>query len=303
MGATEERETLSYASLISPPLLGSEALPPGNEEIDGIGGIVLAPLPVTADSALIAPKNPLGTLPPPYQGQIFVYKVLPGDIPGAIAARFGISLNTLLWANNLSNPNLIKIGDDLVILPVTGIQYEIKKGDTLEGIAKRFKGDINEIASFNNLVPDEPLQIGSTIIIPDGEIAALPLQLRVTLRQTGLPEYQGYYLRPILGGRKSRGMHGFNAVDLAASCGSPVLASAEGTVIIIRSSGWNGGYGRYLVLNHSNGTQTLYGHLLGVLASPGQYVSQGSQIATVGSTGNSTGCHVHFEVRGARNPF
>jgi murein DD-endopeptidase MepM/ murein hydrolase activator NlpD len=92
-------------------------------------------------------------------------------------------------------------------------------------------------------------------------------------------------------------------VDLVSSCGSPVLASAEGAVLIVRSSGWNGGYGRYLALNHPNGTQTLYAHLLGILASPGQYVSQGAQIATVGSTGNSTGCHLHFEIRGARNPF
>lgn len=301
-GVEDNSNVLEYGSVLL-PLLGSDAMPSLNEEAGGIGGAVLLPILATADSALIAPKNPIGILSSPYQDQILVYKVLPGDTPGDIASRFGISLNTLLWANNLSGPNLIKAGDELVILPVTGIQYEIKKGDTLESIAKRFKGDVNEIASFNDLAVDESLEIGYALIIPDGELSPPPREPRVSPRTAGLKEYQGYYLRPILGGRKSRSLHGFNAVDLASSCGSPVLASADGAAIIVRSSGWNGGYGKYLVLSHPNGTQTLYAHLLGILASPGQYLSQGSQIATVGSTGNSTGCHVHFEVRGARNPF
>jgi len=110
-------------------------------------------------------------------------------------------------------------------------------------------------------------------------------------------------MRPIFGGRRSRGIHGYNGIDLADSCGSPVVTSAPGTVIILRSSGWNGGYGKYIVVTHPNGTQTLYAHLSSVLASVGQFVAQGSQIGNIGSTGNSTGCHVHFEIRGAKNPF
>ncbi len=98
-------------------------------------------------------------------------------------------------------------------------------------------------------------------------------------------------------------MHGNNGVDIAAPLGTPVVASAGGTVIIARSSGWNGGYGLYVVISHSNGTQTLYAHLSSVNVSVGDSVSKGQVIGKVGNTGKSTGPHLHFEVRGARNPF
>ena len=247
----------------------------------------------------------MGTLPSVFQDEILIYTVVGGDTPGAIAERFGISLNTLLWANNIANPNLIKVGDELIILPVTGVKYEVKKGDTIEAIAKKFKGDVDEILSFNGLATGEPLEVGSVLIIPDGEIVP-PLSAPSTRSISSfsrLPEYSGYYMKPIFGGRRSRGLHGFNGIDLADSCGSPVLSSAPGTIIIARPSGWNGGYGKYVVIAHANGTQTLYAHLSLILGKIGQYIAQGSQIATIGSTGNSTGCHVHFEVRGARNPF
>lgn len=282
-------------------LLGSQnQLPlsvggPVEEDID---------LVVTQDNALVSTRNPLGTIPRSPSDQILVYIVQPGDTPGAIADEFGISLNTLLWANNIRSAKAIKVGDELVILPVTGVQYEVKRGDTLEGIARKFRGDAAEIVSFNGLGIGEPLEAGTIIIIPDGELVIPPTPAaRPSTRFAGLPEHKGYYLRPIVGGRRSRGIHGFNGVDLADSCGSLVLASAGGTIIVTRTSGWNGGYGKYLVLSHPNGTQTLYAHLSGILASAGQIVSQGAQIAAIGSTGNSTGCHVHFEIRGAKNPF
>ena len=117
-------------------------------------------------------------------------------------------------------------------------------------------------------------------------------------------------MRPIVGGRNARatranphGLHGFNGVDLANSCGLPVSAAAAGTIIIVRTSGWNGGYGKYIVVTHPNGVQTLYAHLSTIQTNVGEQVAQGTPIALIGSTGNSTGCHVHFEVRGAKNPF
>lgn len=301
----EDKQGLDLGAAISFPILGSQT---PQSWIDDTAGLRddFNSLSATQDSALIASRNPLGTLSNSAEDKILIYTVKLGDTPSSIADSFGISLNTLLWANNIRNPHLIKTGDELVILPVTGIQYEVKKGDTLNSIAKQFKGDINEISSFNGLVIGEPLHIGATIVIPDGELVPQPTLSQPNInssRFAGLPDIKGFFLRPIFGGRKSRGIHGFNGIDLANSCGLPVLASAEGTVIITRSDGWNGGYGRYLVINHANGTQTLYAHLLNVLASVGQKIAQGSQIAVIGSSGNSTGCHVHFEVRGARNPF
>ena len=302
-GSGEPAEQDASFSAVFMPLLGSQ----GASLSLAVGGPIHEPEPtllVTQDSALVASKNPAGILPSSYTDQILIYTVAEGDTPGGIAERFGISLNTLLLSNNLSNPNLIKVGAELVILPVTGVKYEVKKGDTLESIAKKFKGEAGDILSFNGLAVGEPLEVGSTIIIPDGEIATPPASPSSQSYSTSrLPEYSGYYMRPIFGGRKSRGIHGFNGIDLANSCGLPVLASAAGTVILARPSGWNGGYGEYVVITHPNGTQTLYAHLSSILARVGQYVAQGSQIATIGSTGNSTGCHVHFEIRGARNPF
>lgn len=300
-------ESAAYAS-ISIPLLGSGQGVQG--QTLAVGGPIVEdtffPLSSTLDSALISSKNPAGTLPSSQHGQILIYTVLPGDTPGSVAENFGISLNTLLWANNIRNSNLIKVGDELVILPVSGVRYDVKSGDTLESIAKKFKGDVLEISSFNGLALGEKIQEGSSIIIPDGELAishAPTTPPSTRSRVAGLPEHRGYYMRPIFGGRRSRGIHGFNGVDLADSCGLPVLASAEGTVIIARSSGWNGGYGRYLVISHPNGTQTLYAHLSAILSKAGQTIDRGFPIATIGSTGNSTGCHVHFEIRGAKNPF
>lgn len=303
VGDVQEVSAESSAAAVSLPLLGSKQ----SGQRPGTGGPVESasvPLPTVQDSALVASRNPAGTLPLDGADQILVYTVESGDTPSSIAKNFGISLNTLLWANNIRNANLVKVGDELIILPVTGVRYEVKKGDTIDSIAKKFKGDANEISGFNGLGVGETLALGSTIIIPDGELTPTPSASPLPSRFANLrAEPTGYYMRPIFGGRRSRGIHGYNGIDLADSCGSPVVTSAPGTVIILRSSGWNGGYGKYIVVTHPNGTQTLYAHLSSVLASVGQFVAQGSQIGNIGSTGNSTGCHVHFEIRGAKNPF
>src|SRR5690606_1590516 len=101
----------------------------------------------------------------------------------------------------------------------------------------------------------------------------------------------------------TQGLHGYNGIDLGAPVGTGVYASAGGSVILAKSSGWNGGYGNYIIISHDNGTQTLYSHLSSVNVSLGQRVSQGDLIGAVGSTGKSTGPHLHFEVRGASNPL
>lgn len=302
----EQVEENDASAALSLPLLGSQNQAMHRNGTGGPADVTPPALLAVQDSALVALRNPAGTLPSEFKDEIVVYTVQPGDTPGSVAASFGISLNTLLWANNIRNANLIKLGDELVILPVTGVRYDVKKGDTMDSIAKKFKGDASEILSFNGLAIGESLEAGSSIIIPDGELAptATPSTPVTTSRYANLPaEPKGYYLRPILAGRKSRGIHGYNGIDLADSCGLPVLASAAGNVIIARNSGWNGGYGKYIVVAHLNGSQTLYAHLSSIFAVPGQRVGQGNHIGLIGSTGNSTGCHVHFEIRGARNPF
>jgi murein DD-endopeptidase MepM/ murein hydrolase activator NlpD len=242
-------------------------------------------------------------------GQISVYVVREGDTLSQIADMFDVSANTVRWSNDIKG-STIKPGQTLVILPISGIRHAIKSGDTLQSIAKLYKGDAEEILFYNNISGDAKLVVGNEIIVPNGVIveAALPSKSAATTSSgapasTGSPVYEGYYMRPIAGGVKTQGVHGYNGVDLAASVGTPILAAANGVVTVSRNSGWNGGYGNYVVISHPNGTQTLYAHNRQNYVVAGEQVSQGQVIAEIGSTGQSTGNHVHFEVRGARNPF
>ena len=239
---------------------------------------------------------------------ISVYIVKKGDTLPEIAETFGVSVNTIIWANDIVSRK-IKEGDEIVILPVSGVYHTIKKGDTLKSIAKKYKGDAADIAFFNGLDLGGLLNVDDRIVVPDGEMPEAvvnkvkKIKSKTNTTTSNSLVASGYYIRPIVGGRRTTGIHGHNAVDLASSFGTPVMASADGRVIISKNGGWNGGYGSYVVVSHNNGTQTLYAHLQETSVSVGQNVSQGSLVGLMGSTGKSTGPHVHFEIHGARNPF
>lgn len=259
---------------------------------------------IVDDSALLPETGPSGEeygKARPSSDQISLYVVHEGDSLSQIAKMFDVSINTIVWGNNLRG-STIKPGQTLVILPVSGIRHTVKTGDTLAKIAKTYKGDLEEIIQYNNLSENASLAVGGIIIVPDGEAPQTATIAGSSVKGTSYPHYEGYYIRPVKGVR-SQGIHGYNAVDIAAPSGTPIIAAASGIVIISRDSGWNGGYGDYVVVAHDNGTQTLYSHMSRVVAKIGQVVSQGEVIGYVGSTGRSTGSHLHFEVRGARNPF
>jgi murein DD-endopeptidase MepM/ murein hydrolase activator NlpD len=286
------------------PLLETTLNPDANSAKGG-GNIT-----IVNNNALLSDSGHLGTMADleeakPNQGQISIYVVRKGDTLSEIAEMFGVSVNTIRWANDLSPGEQIKVGQTLIILPVTGIQYTVKKEDTIKTIAKKFNGDIDEILQFNNLASNDILTGGQVIIIPNGDYSESEQQASSAPKPkiSPGPTYAGYYLRPIDAGRRSQGIHGYNAVDLADSCGTPIFASASGDVLIARTYGWNAGYGNYIVLSHPNGTQTLYAHLSKIIVSSGWYVTKGQIIGYIGNTGRTTGCHVHFEIRGAKNPF
>ena len=275
-----------------------------------------SPLPTSGQGALVAYSGPDGTpgdtVVPLASDRISVYVVRAGDTLSEIGDMFGVSVNTIVWANSLGSVRDVHPGDTLVILPISGVERRIVKGDTFASLAKKYKADAAEIAEYNGLDASLPLVVGSTVIIPGGEIVAVPIPrssgaTRIIkepyLGGSGVAQ-GGYYVNPVPGGRVTQGVHGWNAVDIGAPRGTPIRAAAAGTVVVAHTNGgWNGGYGNYVVVGHGNGTQTLYSHMTHAIISPGQAVSAGQVIGYVGTTGLATGPHLHFEVRGVANPF
>lgn len=240
-------------------------------------------------------------------GVISVYVVQPADTLSQIADMFDVTGDTILWANDISDADLIQPGDELVILPISGVRHVVKEGDTLAAIAKKYEGEVEDIMAYNGLTSEE-LTVGDTVVIPGGEITpAAPAPSKAYASTAPAPASGGAsalgFAHPVPGAVRSQGIHGYNGIDLAAPAGTSIRAAAAGEVILSRASGWNGGYGKYIVIRHSNGTQTLYAHNSANYVVAGQSVAQGEVIGAIGSTGRSTGNHLHFEVRGARNPF
>lgn len=240
--------------------------------------------------------------------QISTYTVQSGDSLSSIAKMFNVSVNTILWANNISRSYNLKPGQTLVILPVTGISYTIKKGDTINGIVSKYKADLQEVLQYNDLTLNSSLIIGQTIVIPDvemtGSVITSPSSKTNPAHDTNGPDYKGYFIRPVVGGYRSQGIHGYNAIDIADKVGTPIYAAAAGVVLSsIDNNGWNGGYGNFIIITHPNGAKTLYAHNSKNLVRVGEKVEKGQEIAKMGATGKATGSHIHFEIRGAKNPF
>jgi murein DD-endopeptidase MepM/ murein hydrolase activator NlpD len=250
----------------------------------------------------------------PVNDTISVYEVKKGDTLADIAKLFGVSKNTIMWANNMSSQKVLP-GDVLLILPVTGIKHTVKNGDTVTSVAKKYKADVDEVARYNGIASDALLAVGDVVLVPEGEIEIAEPQAKPkpktpkTIVKTKILDRftnstpSGFLARPVIGGIRTQGIHGHNGIDIAATPGTPVLASAGGRVIAARVGGYNGGYGNMVIVLHDNNIQTVYAHLKSVQVSVGDAVNQGEQIGTVGNTGRSTGPHLHFEVRGAVNPF
>lgn len=256
---------------------------------------------------------------------ITTYKVKSGDTLSTIAQSFGVSTNTIRWANDLTTKSTIKVGQELVILPFSGIQYKVKKGDTLSGITVKYGGEEQEIMEMNGLESAKEIQPGDTLLIPDGEMPAAPAPKPVakviaptaaTAKSSGVENKSeeekseksstvsstSKFSNPIPGAVLTQGIHDGNAVDFGAPIGTSVRATATGTVLIAKM-GYNGGYGNYIVITHTDGTQTLYAHLSKILVTVGETVTQEQEIAKSGNSGRSTGAHLHFKVMGAKNPF
>ena len=232
------------------------------------------------------------------------YTVQPGDSLSFIARDYGINIESIMWANGLRDSNSIKEGNILKIPPVSGIIHTVKSGDTISTIAKKYGVETDTIITYNSLPQDGKLQINDELIVPDGKMKTAGIATRPTPSFAHLPNLDNYFSHPTNGlGRISQWLHGRNGIDIANSYGTAIYAAADGTVVGANGSGWNGGYGLFVKISHLNGTDTLYAHMSKVLVASGETVQKGQKIGQMGSTGRSTGSHLHFEVHGAKNPL
>lgn len=273
---------------------------------------------VVDNSALMPQDGPSGTSADiearPSSSAVSVHVVREGENISTIAEMYDVSVNTIKWANDLSS-SVIHEGQTLVILPVSGVRHKVASGDTVASLAKKYSAEESEIRAHNDISGD--LVVGKEILIPNGTIAVAPSVKTApkaksssgsgagaTVAAGGPAAAAGYFGWPVAGGVITQGIHGYNGIDIGAPNGTPIYAAAAGTVVVaLGNGGYNGGYGNYVVLRHENGTQTLYAHMTSVQTTTGATVEKGAQIGTVGNTGKSTGNHLHFEVRGASNPF
>jgi len=220
-----------------------------------------------------------------------IYTVVEGDTIWDIARRFGLDIDTLRWSNPelIRNPDYLRPGQKLVILPVRGAYHMVQAGDTLASLARLYGVSEDDIAHYplNHLQPPYLLVPGQKLIIPYGT------------RRLALPHPDpapGYRFAWPIVGRVTQGYsEKHRAVDIGAPYGSPVYAAAAGRV---SHAGWaQTGYGFTVIIDHDDGWQTLYSHMKGQWVRPGDLVKRGQLIGEVGSTGNSSGAHVHFEIR------
>ncbi|KKT77560.1 MAG: Lipoprotein [Candidatus Nomurabacteria bacterium GW2011_GWA1_46_11] len=248
--------------------------------------------------------------------KILKYTVEPGDTLSSISKKFDISVDTILWQNDLTERSTIRPGQSLEILPVSGIAHKVGRGDTIYSIAKKYKANAQAMVDFpfNTFSDDETfgLTVGQILIVPDGVEPAAPAVIapiapsgQFTPR-VGTNPGTGKFIWPTAG-VISQGFSWYHkGIDIANPNYPPIVAADSGVVTV---AGWvdNTGYGNRVMIDHGNGYITLYGHMSRVSVSVGQRVGKGQLIGYVGSTGRSTGPHVHFEIRnsggGFNNPF
>jgi LysM repeat protein len=271
---------------------------------------------VLGSGAIITPtisQSDVGVAP---RAEIETYIVQDGDVLSSISEKFGLKLNTLLWANNLSLRSTIKPGQELVILPTDGITYKVKSGDTISSIVKKYGSSEEKVLSFNNFSKDKDLQIGQTLILPDAAPITTPStrytapvkQIFTGQSSAAAPSSSGW-VWPTDGGSITvyfgqwyiYGRH--IGLDIDGDYTSNIYAARAGRVT---RAGWFDGYGNCIDIDHGDGYVTRYGHSSKLFVVVGDSVSAGQVIAKVGTTGKSTGTHLHFEVfyNGARvNPL
>jgi len=235
--------------------------------------------------------------PSPIKKTIQTYIVQKGDTLSKIAKKFDLAINTILWENNLSLTSYIRPGDKLNILPVDGITYTVRSGDTVGAIAKRYNTTIKKILTYNDIASASKIKIHQKLIIPDGKLGYTKVTPTKSIYASKKPKAStntGNFIWPNDSRRITQYYHWrHHAIDIGARTGTPIYAPISGRII---KSGWSTGYGYNVVIDNGRGIKTRMAHASKLYVKQGQLVKQGEVVAAVGSTGWSTGPHIHFEI-------
>lgn len=261
---------------------------------------------VTANQVLLIQSDDTSTrVSDKVRDKVVEYEVKTGDTVSVIAEKFGVSKDTIRWENNLASVNAIKPGQTLKILPVTGVRHKVVRGETIYSIAKKYSANPQAIVDFpfNTFSDNETfaLAVGQDLIVPDGEkpnevLWSPSRYVAATTPNAGAVSALGSFVWPIGGRITQRFAWYHRGLDIATAAGTPILAADAGTVV---TAGWpdNSGYGNRVVINHGNGYTTLYAHMSKISVTAGQTVKRGDVLGLEGSTGRSTGPHLHFEIK------
>lgn len=231
--------------------------------------------------------------PPPDEGLFYVvYRVVKGDTISEIATRYDITTDSIVTFNNITNARTLSIGKYLKIPTLNGILYSTKKGETALSLATSYEISADRIKELNG-IGDEPLEAGRNLFLPDARLSSWALReisgdLFKWPLHGWITSWYGWRKDPFSG---DRSFH--TGLDIGANRGSPVRAAMEG---VVSATGYSTVSGNYIVIRHHSGYTTMYGHLDRIDVKPGRSVSQGTLIGVVGSTGYSTGPHLHFTV-------
>ncbi len=236
--------------------------------------------------------------------RIMTHVVQEGDMVSNIARLYGLSVNTIIWNNDIGSSGVIRPGQQLKILPYDGVLYAVKKNDTLAKIASTYQSSVDSIIEKNKLADASDVQIGENIIIPNGIKPVVLVRRSVSTGREVIENI--FYPTPSDGGtkllwptaaRRITQYFGFRhtGLDIADKKGTPIYAAEAGKVerVLYQRTG----YGYHIIINHGGDLRTLYGHASKIFVQEGQTVARGDVIALMGSTGRSTGPHLHFEVR------
>jgi murein DD-endopeptidase MepM/ murein hydrolase activator NlpD len=225
--------------------------------------------------------------------QVREYTLKPGDTLSELAVRFDLNMGTLISFNRISDVRRMEAGDTYRIPNRDGILYTVRRGDSLSEIAARHDTTVNGILDANDLA-SSTIRVNQTLFVPGAEMD--PVEVKLILGELFAYPAQGRYTSgfgmrddPFTGVRRFH-----NGIDIANEVGAPVTAAMGGTVAHVGNQ--LGNYGKFLIMKHPKGYQTLYAHLHSVEVSKGTYLSQGERLGTLGNTGRSTGPHVHFSI-------